>query len=190
MRRPSVKVNLRWPRSTATSTINTRFCFPHGVPLLALQRIAIVAPTCRITQIPIAEPAAPSAHFTRGFVPWRLSDDGPAASPTISIGRHPKPSTKCEMLCASRCFPLRLQTQTLLDAIGTSHLYQERKRAVLIRSPRPLGPHPGIVPLPVNFKSDPGRKFFRRPLENKKRFFYFFLAIMRWCSRCRKGSGA
>src|SRR6266481_401773 len=26
--------------------------------------------------------------------------------------------SKCEILCASRCFPLRLQTQTLLDAIG------------------------------------------------------------------------
>src|SRR5262249_3199822 len=46
------------------------------------------------TQIPIAEPAAPSAHFTRGFVLWRLSDDGRAESRTISIGRHPKPSTE------------------------------------------------------------------------------------------------
>ena len=60
--------------------------------MLALQRIAIVAHTFRVTQIPIAERAAPSAHFTRGFVPWRLSDDGPGASRTVSMGRHPKPT--------------------------------------------------------------------------------------------------
>jgi hypothetical protein len=32
--------------------------------------------------------------------------------------------SKCEMFCASRCFPLRLQTQTLLDAVSTSRLGQ------------------------------------------------------------------
>jgi len=61
--------------------------------LLALERIPIVGRTFRVTQIPIAERAAPSAHFTRGFVPWRLSDDGPGASRTISMSRHPKPIT-------------------------------------------------------------------------------------------------
>src|SRR5260370_15125808 len=30
--------------------------------------------------------------------------------------------SECEILYASRCFPLRLQTQTFLDAVGTSHL--------------------------------------------------------------------
>jgi len=93
MRRPSVKTNQRWPRSTPTSTINTCFCLPPDAPLLALKPIAILAHTFRVTQIPIAEPAAPSAHFTRGFVPWRLSDDGPGASRTVSMGRHPKPCT-------------------------------------------------------------------------------------------------
>src|SRR5712671_450920 len=33
--------------------------------------------------------------------------------------------SECEILYASRCFPLRLQTQTFLDAVGTSHLCQE-----------------------------------------------------------------
>ena len=61
--------------------------------MLALERIPIVGRTFRVTQIPIAERAAPSAHFTRGFVPWRLSDDGPGASRTISMSRHPKPIT-------------------------------------------------------------------------------------------------
>ena len=94
MRRPGVKVNLRRPRSTATSTINTCFCVPPAAPSLALERIPIVAHTFPVTQIPIAERAAPSAHFTRAFVPWRLSDDGRGARRTISIGRHPKPCTE------------------------------------------------------------------------------------------------
>ena len=112
MRRPSVKVNLRWPRSTATSTINTCFCFPPVAPSLALERIAIVAHTFRITQIPIAERAAPSMHFTRGFVPWRLSDDGPGASRTVSMGRHPKPITTTDIakiLRHVRLVPILLQ---------------------------------------------------------------------------------
>src|SRR5215469_10860140 len=93
MRRASGKMNLQWPPSTATSTINTALCFPEHASSLALERIPIVARTFLLTQIPIAEPAAPSAHFTRGFVPWRLSDDGPGASRTVSMGRHPKPCT-------------------------------------------------------------------------------------------------
>jgi hypothetical protein len=81
----------------ATPTINTCFCFPPGAPLLAHERIAIPPHTFRVTQIPIAERAAPSAHFTRGFVPWRLSDDGPGASRTVSMGRHPKPYTTADI---------------------------------------------------------------------------------------------
>src|SRR5215468_11157901 len=96
MRRASGKMSLQWPPSTATSTINTCFRFPPAVPLLALERIPIFARTFPLTQIPIAEPAASSAHFTRGFVLWRLSDDGRAASRTISIGRHPKPCTRAD----------------------------------------------------------------------------------------------
>jgi len=30
---------------------------------------------------------------TRGFLPWRLSDTGPGTSPTVAMGRHPKPFT-------------------------------------------------------------------------------------------------
>ena len=60
--------------------------------MLALERIAIVAHIFRVAQIPIAERAAPSAHFTRGFVPWRLSDDGPGASRTVSMAVIRNPS--------------------------------------------------------------------------------------------------
>ena len=97
MRRTSVKVNLRCPRSTATSAINTCFCFPPSAPLLALQRTAIVARSSRVTRIPIAERAAPSAHITRGFVLWRLSDAGHRAHGTVVHGRHPKPRTQADM---------------------------------------------------------------------------------------------
>src|SRR5882724_5341554 len=34
---------------------------------------------------------------------------------------------ECEILCASRYFPLLFQTQTLLDAVGISHLCQSTK---------------------------------------------------------------
>src|SRR5215470_11752783 len=98
MRRTSVKVNLRCPRSTATSAINTCFCFPPSAPLLALQRTAIVARSSRVTLIPIAERAAPSAHITRGFVLWRLSDAGHRAHGTVVHGRHPKPCTETDIL--------------------------------------------------------------------------------------------
>src|SRR6266516_524085 len=40
--------------------------------------------------------------------------------------RHISTLPEYEILYASRCFPLRLQTQTFLDAVGTSHLCQQR----------------------------------------------------------------
>src|SRR3984885_9236123 len=36
---------------------------------------------------------APPRHTSRGFLHWRLSDDGPGASRIVPIGRHPKPFT-------------------------------------------------------------------------------------------------
>jgi hypothetical protein len=36
---------------------------------------------------------APSVRISRGFLPWRLSDDGPGASLIVATGRHPKPFT-------------------------------------------------------------------------------------------------
>jgi hypothetical protein len=127
MRRASGKMNLQWPRSIATSTINTCFCLPPAAPLLALERIPIVASTFRVNQIPIAEPAAPSAHSTRGFVLWRLSDDGRVASRTISIGRHPKPCTKCEELNVSKSGPLCPNERTSTRRVATSLMGHTRK---------------------------------------------------------------
>src|SRR3979490_1171204 len=44
-------------------------------------------------QIPIASDAPPR-HTSRGFLHWRLSDDGPGASRIVPDGRHPKPFTQ------------------------------------------------------------------------------------------------
>jgi hypothetical protein len=41
MRRASIKVNLQWPPSTASSTINTCLRLPQGASSLALEPIAI-----------------------------------------------------------------------------------------------------------------------------------------------------
>jgi len=44
-------------------------------------------------EIPI-ERAAPLRPTSRGFLPWRLSDDGPGACRIVAMGRHPKPFTQ------------------------------------------------------------------------------------------------
>src|SRR4030088_1595030 len=53
-----------------------------------------------IDQSPRDRPTFPQ----RGFLHWRLSDDGPGASRIVSIGRHPKPFTMNETARAvGRC---------------------------------------------------------------------------------------
>ena len=108
MRRTSVKVNLRWPRSTPTSTIHACFCFPPGASLLALERIAIRRIHLPLYPNPHSRARAPSVHIARGFVLWRLSDAGHRAHGTVVHSRHPKPCTKAVKLSPSRCFPLHL----------------------------------------------------------------------------------
>jgi hypothetical protein len=55
----------------------------------------------RSNQIAIARRQQP--RFTsRGFLPWRLSDDGLGASPIIASGRHPKPFTGTDVVLSSR----------------------------------------------------------------------------------------
>jgi hypothetical protein len=53
-------------------------------------------------EIPTASDVPPR-HTSRGFLHWRLSDDGPGASRIVPIGRHPKPFTKPEVVIPSRC---------------------------------------------------------------------------------------
>jgi hypothetical protein len=43
-------------------------------------------------EIPIASDA-PLRHISRGFLPWRFADAGPAARGTVIMGRHPKTFT-------------------------------------------------------------------------------------------------
>ena len=49
-----------------------------------------------LEEIPTASDAPPR-HTSRGFLHWRLSDDGPGASRIVPIGRHPKPFTGADI---------------------------------------------------------------------------------------------
>ena len=70
---------------------------PHGIRSSA--RTHVQRP--RRSQIPI-EQAASSRLTHRGFLPWRLSDDGPGARATSVSGRHPKPFTTAAVRLAHR----------------------------------------------------------------------------------------
>ena len=65
----------------------------------AQSRHSHAPPTCihppRRNQIPIAR-SQPSLT-SRGFLPWRLSDNGPGASRIVAMGRRPKPCTKADV---------------------------------------------------------------------------------------------
>jgi hypothetical protein len=47
-------------------------------------------------EIPIASDA-PLRHISRGFLPWRFADAGPAARGAVIMGRHPKTFTTTEV---------------------------------------------------------------------------------------------
>ena len=65
--------------------------------LLCSPLLGCIERTTRDAQIPIAL-MAPSRAISRGFLPWRLSDDGPGASRVVAMGRHPKPFTAADVL--------------------------------------------------------------------------------------------
>jgi hypothetical protein len=46
---------------------------------------------------------------------------------TYASGRRPKPSTKCEILNQSRCFPVLYRKRTLIVAVGMSQTGQSTK---------------------------------------------------------------
>jgi len=50
----------------------------------------------RRVEIPIVR-AAPLRPKSRGFLPWRFSDDGPVSGARIVIGRHPKTFTTTDV---------------------------------------------------------------------------------------------
>ena len=77
-------------------------------------------------EIPIASDA-PLRHISRGFLPWRFADAGPAARGTVIMGRHPKTFTNSEELSTSICFPLCPQTRTLLDTFGRASKFESKK---------------------------------------------------------------
>src|SRR5215468_3514521 len=62
--------------------------------------------TCTSDHTPHPNPHSASGTHTRiphrGFLPWRLSDDGPDACGTVVMGRRPKPFTRADMLAYVR----------------------------------------------------------------------------------------
>ena len=64
--------------------------------LLCSPLLGCIERSTRGAQIPIAL-MAPSRPTDRGFLPWRVSDDGPGASRVVAMGRHPKPFTRTDM---------------------------------------------------------------------------------------------
>jgi hypothetical protein len=61
---------------------------------------------------------APSRPTSRGFLPWRLSDDGPGASRVVAMGRHPKPFTMNELYGENGDADIFLEMAQLLNNAG------------------------------------------------------------------------
>jgi len=88
---------------------------PPSTSLLRCRPHQNVQPhTAKKRQFPIAL-AERSLPYSRGFLPWRLSDTGLEPGPTVVIGRYPKPFTSRGMVDASstRQKFLRKQTESL-----------------------------------------------------------------------------
>src|SRR5882762_588636 len=72
-------------------TGTTKGVFTHSQSSCHIAKV-VLAFSHDSRQIPIASDAPPR-HTSRGFLHWRLSDDGPGASRIVPDGRHPKPFT-------------------------------------------------------------------------------------------------
>src|SRR3979490_3228768 len=76
-------------------TGTTKGVFTHSQSSCHIAKV-VLAFSHDSRQIPIASDAPPR-HTSRGFLHWRLSDDGPGASRIVPDGRHPKPFTLPEL---------------------------------------------------------------------------------------------
>jgi hypothetical protein len=111
MRRSTIKVNLQWPPSTATSTVNTYLCLPLGASLLDLERIVILPPTFRVNQFPIAEwrgafrAPSPAGSFLGGFRTPATAHLARSFTAVIRNPAHKQPSRA--RACDKHRLPLR-----------------------------------------------------------------------------------
>jgi hypothetical protein len=87
----------RWDRKYRTGTAVHSQAPTGRTEVDNSQEFSSRSPPLRLSQIPIAECAAFSAHHLRGFVPWRLSDAGRRACRTPLDGRHPKPRAEADI---------------------------------------------------------------------------------------------
>src|SRR5258708_17432794 len=84
-------------------------------------------------QIPIASDAPPR-HTSRGFLHWRLSDDGPGASRIVPVGRHPKPFTKAALTAPKSDFRCTPESGLKLDSAQCPGSVESRCDAVALGS--------------------------------------------------------
>ena len=86
---PSRPTPPNWPplhtSATAAGTLNHDFDVDPHSEHQSRAAAADTIPSIRDSQIPIAR-AANSSPISRGFLPWRLSDDGPGACRSIDHG--------------------------------------------------------------------------------------------------------
>ena len=101
------------------------------------------AHTFRVSQIPIAEAAAPPPTIARGFVPWRLSDAGHRVRGSVDHRRHPKPlygTYRCQERSRppfeSFCQVIRLHCGTAALLLGCAERSEPRKPRAARRNAR------------------------------------------------------
>jgi hypothetical protein len=130
---PQIPASATDQSCAATSSANTLIglACPHPAPWCANLHSARCSPRHRLP--------FPAGSFLGGF---RTPATGVCRADLA--GRHPKPSTKCEILAKSRCFLLCLHQQTSRSRTGRSVRCQEQTHAqqrnrVAIRSLRRRG---------------------------------------------------
>src|SRR6267143_3769477 len=96
-------------------TGTTKGVFTHSQSSCHIAKV-VLAFSHDSRQIPIASDAPPR-HTSRGFLHWRLSDDGPGASRIVPDGRHPKPFTNPEVPSA------------LDDLVSVAHLRKRHRQS-------------------------------------------------------------
>src|SRR5580692_13226561 len=108
--------------------------------------------SCHIAKVVLALTAAispqrltvPPRHTSRGFIHWRLSDDGPGASRIVPIGRHPKPFTEGDSSTAA--------TLCIADAKVRGRFSWETMRIL-------TSPYTKRISSPGKFRSSPQKDF-------------------------------
>src|SRR5712675_2864367 len=121
-------------------TGTTKGVFTHSQSSCHIAKV-VLAFSHDSRQIPIASDAPPR-HTSRGFLHWRLSDDGPGASRIVPDGRHPKPFTRGDIAasaCDVRNVPIRpvAVTAPFFDCPGITDEIYDCPCSLFVERPTP-----------------------------------------------------